>query len=257
MRQLGIALLAITLAAGCGGRAAGKAKRTKTFDQQWQTASIQKLELSGINGKIVIHPASDGLITMKAHAEIGGGVPTRDDSKLISITQKGGTLIVRDEGGVDDDRGFFSFFDDAWAKIDFVMYVPVQMQLELETVNGSIVVNGVGSALEASSVNGRIEARSPAEKITAETVNGSVQVEYLSVFRGGEFSTVNGSIRLTVPPDSAIDADVDQLNGSFSSNVPVIVDGDEVRTGSPEGTTLYPLEVSTVNGSVSLTQRTR
>jgi hypothetical protein len=255
MRQLGMVLLAVTVAAGCGGRATGKAKRVRTFDQQWQAASIEKLDLSGINGKIVVEPSAGDVITMRARAEIGGGIPSKDDSKLIRIEQNGSTLVIRDEGGVDGDDSIFSFLDDEWAKVDFVMQVPARMQLELETVNGAISVHGVGSVLDASSVNGRIEARSPAEKIAAETVNGSVQIEYMTAFRGGEFSTVNGSIRLTVPPNSAIDADVDQLNGSFSSNVPVIIDGDEVRTDSSPGTTLYPLEVSTVNGSVSLTQR--
>lgn len=255
MRRLGSRNLSLgltfMLAAACSNQPGPT--RTRTFERQWTDASIAKLDLSGVNGRIVVEPSTDSTIRMTAMMEIGTGLPANEDERLLDIRKEGSTLVIRDPGGPADE-GFFDFFDRDSVKTDFIVQVPSNLILELQTVNGRIRVDGVGSELQVTSVNGKIDVRSPAQQIEAETVNGTVRVEYLTAFRGGKFKTVNGSVHVSVPADASIDADVDQLNGSFQSNIPVIVDGDNVQTADTGGER-FPLEVSTVNGSVTLTQR--
>jgi len=252
MRRLGIAALTLVFVAGCSNHRGPT--RNRTIERQWSDASIQKIDLSGINGRVVLEPSPDATIHMTAQMELGASLPAADDEKLIKIRQEGSTLFIEDEGGP-QQSGFLSFLKHDSVKIDFTLKVPMNLALELQTVNGSIRVEGVGSQLQVTSVNGKIEARSPAHEIEAETVNGSVRIEYMSEFRGGKFNTVNGSINVSVPANTSIDADVNQLNGSFQSNIPVIVEGDSVKSADG-GVNRFPLDVSTVNGSVTLTQRT-
>lgn len=255
MRRLGSPSLSLglmmLLAAACSNQPGPT--RSRTFERQWTDASISKLDLSGVNGRIVLEPSADSTIRMTATMEIGTRLPANEDERLLDIRKEGSTLVIRDPGGP-EDGGFFDFFDRDSVKTDFTVQVPSNLILELQTVNGRIRVDGVGSELQVTSVNGKIDVRSPADEIEAETVNGTIRVEYLSAFRGGKFKTVNGSVHVSVPPEASIDADVDQLNGSFQSNIPVIVDGDNVKTADT-GSERFPLEVSTVNGSVTLTQR--
>ena len=251
MRRLGIATMTLVLAAGCSNHRGPT--RTRTVERQWSDVSIQKIDVSGINGRVVVEPSDDNTIRMTAQMEVGSGLPASEDEKLIKIRKEGNTLIIEDEGGPESD-GFLSFLRHDSVKVDFTLKVPASLVLELQTVNGNIRVDGVGSELDVTSVNGKIEVRSPAHEIEAETVNGSVKAEYMTEFRGGKFNTVNGSISVSVPANTSIDADVDQLNGSFQSNIPVIVEGDSVKTAAG-GTNRFPLDVSTVNGSVTLTQR--
>ena len=122
----------------------------------------------------------------------------------------------------------------------------------MTTANGRVEITGVRGDHKLRSVNGRIEVSTPDAKLDATTVNGRIIAKFTSEFRGARLRTVNGSVRVMVPPHSAISADVDTVNGSFNSNIPVNVSTD--RTASSGAGHEYPLDVTTVNGSVTVSE---
>ncbi|MCZ6619767.1 MAG: hypothetical protein O7E57_16730, partial [Gammaproteobacteria bacterium] len=95
--------------------------------------------------------------------------------------------------------------------------------------------------LELSNVNGHIEATGISGLVVAETVNGSVKVEFNKVTpdRFMAFSTHNGSVDVTFPPDVKADLYLDTARGSIYSdfkieldNSPVIVTEDANERGT-------------------------
>ena len=118
------------------------------------------------------------------------------------------------------------------------------MTLDLDTTNGRIETFGVRGEQELGSVNGRIEVDTPDATVRARTVNGRIEARFRETFHSAELKTVNGSVKVFVPVDTKVAADVDQVNGSFNSRLPVVVNSRDA-----EGA---PLRVTTVNGSVTL-----
>jgi hypothetical protein len=116
--------------------------------------------------------------------------------------------------------------------------------LDLTTVNGDVTVTRSGA--DAATVrlvtrNGSVRATAlRAGKMHAETVNGDVTLACATAPGGVGGSTVNGSVRLTLPPDAPayrVTAATD--NGSPSVGVPT--------TGDTDGRVI---RLSTVNGDV-------
>ena len=105
--------------------------------------------------------------------------------------------------------------------------VPVNTSLELSTVNsGHIAVEGVTGDLELTNVNGRIEATNVSGSVVAETVNGRVTVAFdeITPDRFMAFSTLNGRIDVTFPPDVQADLHLDSRRGSIYSDFEIDLD---------------------------------
>ncbi|MEU4659584.1 DUF4097 family beta strand repeat-containing protein [Streptomyces sp. NPDC023723] len=116
--------------------------------------------------------------------------------------------------------------------------------LDLTTVNGDVTVTRSGAdaaAVRLATRNGSVRATAlRAGKLHAETVNGDVTLACATAPAGVGGSTVNGSVRLALPPDAPayrVTAATD--NGSPSVGVPT--------TGDTDGRVI---RLSTVNGDV-------
>ena len=143
------------------------------------------------------------------------------------------------------------------AEVDFTIHVPDGVRLETEQVNGSIEAEDLGGDVQAASVNGSITIGTTG-LAEASTVNGSI---YASMGRESwsnaiHFSTVNGSIRLTLPRGVDTDVSAESVNGSFRSDFPsqtmkaVWGGAGSMRARIGSGTS--KLRLSTVNGDISL-----
>jgi DUF4097 and DUF4098 domain-containing protein YvlB len=124
------------------------------------------------------------------------------------------------------------------------------------TVNGAVDARMLQSDADVRTVNGQVTV-STSGVAKASTVNGSLDVSFGSAIWTSplEFSTVNGSIALRVPP--VVDAQVkaQTMNGGFSSDVPLVIQSSEDRghriTGII-GNGGRELSLKTVNGSIHL-----
>ena len=104
---------------------------------------------------------------------------------------------------VEEDRNTISIEVDSPVRgMNFTIEVPLRTNLDLETVMGSVSVEGVDGELEVESVNGGITLTNVGGSVVAHSVNGKLTA---SVVRATPqqpmaFTSLNGSVDVTLPP---------------------------------------------------------
>lgn len=252
-RQLALAAVAVGLLAACESREF----RTRLV-REWSAEEVSAVKLRGINGKVKIESDPSGKISLIADIQASGR-PAKEAIQrgLIDTRIDGDTLFIREKTFSKKLIEIVPLFRTGHVRISYLLKVPESTDVNVETVNGKIESEGVSGSLTLETINGPIRVRTPRGQVDAKTVNGSIRAEFTQEFRGALMRTVNGSIRLTVPSDASMDAQVDQVNGAFQTNMPVSVSsapGHRESSGAINGGA-FPLEISTVNGSVTLQRR--
>lgn len=246
------AMLTAVLAWGCGGE-----ESTLRVERSWPAEGIRNVSVSVVNGPVLVEGvagesiALDARLTGNFHdGNSEGGDRDAAVAELLEMTLEGDTLRIAQK---ETSRRFLfvPFFAGDEADVRISLSMPPDVALRVRSVNGSVKVAGIDRDLDLQSVNGSLEVSTPSAPLEARTVNGKVRAEFTDAFRGARLRTVNGSVSVTVPVAASIALDVRQTNGSFRSNIPVTIDGDEGPATDGE----FPLEVTTVNGNVSLTER--
>ncbi len=116
--------------------------------------------------------------------------------------------------------------------------------VDVETSNGLITLDGVTGSITADTSNGRIEGSGlEGDGIEASTSNGAIQLE-LDVAQDVEARTSNGSIDLTVP-DGSYRVNAETSNGRTDIAVPNDSSGE------------HTLDLSTSNGSITVESSSR
>jgi len=89
------------------------------------------------------------------------------------------------------------------ARVNYTVRVPEGVNFLGSTVNGGVEAESLQSDVEAYTINGQVRV-STTGSVQAKTVNGSIDASLLKPFwsKPPEFSTVNGGIRLILPPSA-------------------------------------------------------
>jgi hypothetical protein len=148
--------------------------------------------------------------------------------------------------------------EGAEVAVEYHVYVPARILLSnVETVNGSVLVHGVEGGGDLRSVNGNVEVLKSAGRFSARTTNGNVRLE-LSELRDGapmNVETVNGSVVLGLPLSARANLKVLNLNGEFSSELPVVSTMASTAARSFRGKLGVgggEISVRTINGAIRL-----
>jgi DUF4097 and DUF4098 domain-containing protein YvlB len=107
-------------------------------------------------------------------------------------------------------------------KLDFVVKVPYNMNLDISTINeGAIVVENVNGKLNVHHVNGAVTLNNAKGTTNAGTVNGDVTVTYLSNPSGNSsYNTINGDINVEYRSDLSADMQFKSMHGEFYTDFP-------------------------------------
>jgi hypothetical protein len=211
------------------------------IDQSWDAADLESLNLKTVNGRVESTRGEADVVRVVAEVRS----PRNTEREIVKFSEGGSTLTVR-EDWPSRGRGVFPFsFRSPQGDVRYEIEVPERLELEVSTTNGRIETTGIRGAQVLASVNGRIEIDTPDASVSARTVNGRVVARFSETFHGATLKTVNGSVRVYVPSGTRLTADVNQVNGSFHSKLPVVVNASNGTGGSL-------LKVTTVNGSVTL-----
>ncbi len=142
--------------------------------------------------------------------------------------------------------------------VEFELRIPRDVAFEGRTVNGRIQAEVEGRAA-VSTVNGSIEVQ--AGTLTeATTVNGSIRAEVRSSGSSADdvkLSTVNGSVRLTLPEGVNADVSAKTVNGGITSDFREIEVRKKWGPRSAEGRLGNggrELALSTVNGGIRISK---
>jgi len=139
--------------------------------------------------------------------------------RLIPNTSTG--LTVEEEDNVVDVGASGA---GGYRTIDITIQVPVNTSMKLHTVNdGDIDVSGTNGDIEVSNTNGSIGLSQISGSVVADAINGDIMVEFVRVNpeRSMSFSSLNGTIDVTFPPNTKATVRMKNEQGEIYSDFDV------------------------------------
>jgi DUF4097 and DUF4098 domain-containing protein YvlB len=141
-------------------------------------------------------------------------------------------------------------------EMNYVVRVPAGVVVNVETVNGGVVLRGLDTPASVATVNGAIDFDA-AGAHRLETVNGQIRARLSRADWTGslDIETVNGSVDLTLPASFAAEVSGETVNGGVTSDFPITIEGrwgPKSFRGSINGGGGRTLNIETVNGAIRL-----
>src|SRR3984957_6294293 len=142
----------------------------------------------------------------------------RLDEPTNTVDAKQENNVVRVKGG-------------SWDRLDIQIKVPKQTTLDLKTMNGSISVEGISGEMTIDAMNGHISVQDASGPVVAHSMNGRIvaSITQVSAAKASSFSSMNGSIEVTLPADLKARLKMKTDHGEIYTDFDVKVDS---ATGS-------------------------
>jgi hypothetical protein len=147
----------------------------------------------------------------------------------------------------------------SWWSVSYEVWVPRKANLDADTHNGGISVDGVEGKMELRAVNGGITLREVGGDVRAETTNGGVSAQLSGTKWNGEgldLQTTNGGVGLDIPRGYNAELETGTVNGGMNIDFPITVQGfigrritTKLGTGGPR------VRATTTNGGVRIRER--
>jgi DUF4097 and DUF4098 domain-containing protein YvlB len=183
-----------------------------------------------LNGGITVKAYQGKEIIVDAKARAGESdedAPERQTKGLHRIPMTSTGLSVEAENN--DVR---ISTDSVRRTVDLTITVPVHTSLSLHTVNdGNIKANGVEGEIDVNDVNGEVELTNISGSVVAHALNGKVLVTFNRVDpqKPMAFSSLNGEIDVTFPPDIKANVSMRTDNGEVYSDFDI-----QLQTTAPQ-----------------------
>jgi hypothetical protein len=111
---------------------------------------------------------------------------------------------------------------------DVTTQVPAQTSVRVQTLNGgAITIENIAGEIEAENMNGAVTVTNASGSVIANSMNGKINVSLNRVTAGKSmsFSTMNGSIDVTLPTDVKANLKMKTDNGEIYTDFDVKLDG--------------------------------
>jgi len=219
---------------------------TREFAQTYPLRSGGSLELNNVNGTVRIEAWDKDVVEVRA-------VKTTPE-KESNLDRVSIDVDSRPDGGLSISTRYPQE-EGVEVAVDYTVHVPRRAQVtHVNTVNGSLSVTDLDSVGDLHTVNGNIEVFEGSGNVHAHTTNGNVYLELKrpADSKGALAETTNGSVLLAVPADLPANLEAHCMNGSFSSELPVVMRGavhPRVLHGKL-GRGGTPIRLGTVNGVI-------
>jgi len=222
---------------------------------------VREYTLAGSGGTLRIDASPNGGVKVQAwdrnevkvEARVQARGTSESDAKALAgeVTVNASGRSVSSDGPRSTGRGRH------WS-VSYVVWAPTASDLDLESTNGGIAVDGITGDVTAATTNGGIDLSGALGRVEAETTNGGIT---LNLTRGGSTGsisaeTTNGGIDLIIPEGRSAELDAETTNGGISVDFPVQVQGRigrRLRTTIGEGGPMIRLE--TTNGGIEVKRR--
>lgn len=238
-------------------------------DRDWGSTErehVCEVRLLGSKGlrSLRIDPGANGGADVEAwdrdsiaiEARVISYARTEDDARRL-----GREVKLSYTGGVLSADGPSTGNREGWSVI-FVVMVPRKIDLDIETTNGPIGVEGVNGAVQVEAVNGPITLQGVSGDVRARLQNGPLTIALTGDHWEGaglDASTVNGPLSLRVPQNYNAKLETGTRNGPFHTDIPITVQGSIGRVGQSISTTLgrggATLRATTTNGPLTIRSR--
>lgn len=145
--------------------------------------------------------------------------------------------------------------EDVEVEMRYEVRVPKGVHLDGKTINGSLTVEGVDTPARLNTVNGSIVFDGVGAH-EMETVNGAISARFTRAEWSGavRLKTVNGAVTLSLPEGADLTLEGRTMNGGINSDFPITMQG---RWGPRSfrgtiGRGGRELRVETLNGGVTI-----
>jgi len=247
-------LASVLFASLCGSVAVAGEEFKEELRQTYPLAADGRLSLENVNGRIEISGWSRDEVVIEAvkHGKTRESV----EAVKIEVETRPDHIAIHTE----HPAKWFWWKDDC-VSVDYTIQVPQRARLKnVESVNGKIVIEGVGGDIKATTVNGEIRTEGAAGNVKLSTVNGKIATE-LAALGGGQsvsLATVNGQIEATLPANADAEVSASTVNGRITSEYSSLTVKKDFPVGSNLKGTLgnggARVKASAVNGSISIRQ---
>ncbi len=195
-------------------------------------------------------------VKLRVHLLRGSITVKGYDGKEVLVESKGRSARERDKdrgrdrsdgmrridntsGGLEitEDNNVVTIGGSVFRASDVIVTVPFATSLNLATVNGGdIVVDRVSGEADVDNTNGNVTITNMSGSVVAHALNGKLMVTFDRITPGKamSFSTLNGSIDVTLPPDTKANLKMKADNGDIYTDFdlqlnptgpPVVQDG--------------------------------
>lgn len=227
---------------------------SEEFHQTYPITADGRVELDNINGPV--HISSWDRNEVKVDAVKYADTQEKLDEAKIEV-QAGKEYVSIRTRYPDHDHTWSGGSHNNPATVEYTLTVPRTVRLdEINLVNGSLDVAGVGGAVRASCVNGRLEAHDLAGRAELSTVNGHLAAEFRRLAgQTVELNSVNGAVDLTIPSDSNAEVEASTVSGGIDNDFGLHVNhhrfvGHDLEGEIGSGGT--HIKLSDVNGKVEI-----
>ena len=182
-------------------------------DYQWRgpIARGSFVEIRGINGDVRAERSTSGEVEVSAKVD---GEESESSVKIHLVRHENGVTVCTVFPGERECRPLGE--TGPGARVDFIVRVPEGVNFLGSTVNGGVEAESLKSDVQAYTVNGQVRV-STTGTVQAKTVNGSITASLLKPFwtKAPELSTVNGGIKLVLPPSANASVTAATKNGKI------------------------------------------
>jgi len=215
-----VLVVAVVAATGCDiAMADFKQKETAEWRKTYDLQPGGRLEISNVNGKIDVEPATGNSVEVVAEKTARGASAeaAKDALGRIEIQESASPTNVRIETKL--QRGAGGFFNGSNQQVHYVVKVPVSLDVRFSTVNGGIELSGLKGRITAEATNGGVKAHDVSGAIDASTTNGGVEVELAQVAESGiKLGCTNGGIELKLPSTAKATISARITNGGINTD---------------------------------------
>lgn len=171
-------------------------EQTDQIVRTFEVGSEGSLDLSNISGDVNVTATEGRQLQVEAtrrvrHPEADVARQVLDELR-VEITQVGSRVEVRTsyprQGRRGEPRG-------TWARVDYLIRVPVATAVNIRTVSGDTRVTGVSGEVRAEAVSGDVTLVGTPSVVTARTVSGNVTARDAGGAQGLTLGTVSGTVR--------------------------------------------------------------
>lgn len=218
------------------------------------------VEIKGVNGDVFAEPSNGPEVEVVANVTARESNP--EAVKVELVEHDGGVTVCAvypSESPENPNRCLSGESGQQVSnndvRVNFTVRVPKGVALVGRTVNGHVQAASLQSDVEAYTVNGKVNIITTGSA-QARTVNGSIFASVGNPFWHSQrqFSTVNGTITVKLPPKFGADLKAHTVNGKISTEFPLSIRGQfsPRKLSGKIGAGGRMLTIETVNGSIEL-----
>ncbi len=218
--------------------------------KELSSKGIEKLWVENVNGDIEVLGYEEELILIEA-TKVAKKKEYLKNLNVI-IEREGKTLHISTKHTRSYLLGFLPV--KMGGSVKYKIFIPKNVNLDIETVNGNIFVEKVEGNIKGESVNGNLTLKEISGKGNFETVNGEIRSEILNNVPNLRVESVNGDIYIKAEKNLNANYSIEVVNGKIKL-IPSIM---EIKSSTPKeisgkwGKGEGEIHIETVNGDVTI-----